>query len=326
MRKSFLGLSLVLVVLAVTGCFHKNQLPVAKADANPQTGLAPLNVQFSGTGSTDADGKIESYSWDFGDGSTGNGVTVSHTYTRKGTYEVTLTVKDNKGGAGRDDITITVDENKAPVAKIEAAPKKGVAPLDVDFDGSGSSDADGDALTYRWDFGDGSAEEEGTDELTSHTYTRDGTYTAKLTVRDTKGASSTDQVTITVEKKPVDTSKTDQASNEQVLIERTYGTTLEVGKTYTITVKATAKTDVSSMLISEELPTTLQKVEGDLKGFGINLAKGATITITYKVKPTQAGEILIAGKVFGIRSNGDQFNVPLVTKLQVKAATGSGSN
>jgi PKD repeat protein len=314
------------VGLALAGCFHKNQLPVAKADASPQTGLAPLNVQFSGASSTDADGKIESYSWDFGDGATGSGVTVSHTYTRKGTYEVTLTVKDNKGGTGRDDITITVDENKAPVAKIEAAPKKGTAPLDVDFDGSASSDADGDALTYRWDFGDGSPAEEGTDELTSHTYTRDGTFTARLTVRDTKGASSSDQVTITVEKKPVDTSKTDQASNEQVLMERTYATTLEVGKTYTITVKATAKTDVSSMLISEVLPDTLQKVEGDLKGFGINLARGATVTITYKVKPTQAGEITITGKVFGIRSNGDQFSVPLVTKLQVKAATGSGSN
>jgi hypothetical protein len=63
-----------------------------------------------------------------------------------------------------------------------------------------------------------------------------------------------------------------------------------------------------------------------LKTFGINLAQGATVTLTYKVRPTEAGEILIAGKAFGIKSNGEQFNVPLITKLQVKATTGSGSN
>jgi PKD repeat protein len=250
MKKSLFGLSLVLVALAMTGCFHKNQLPVAKADANPQTGLAPLTVQFSAAGSTDADGKIESYSWDFGDGANGAGVTTSHIYTRKGTFEVTLTVKDNKGGTARDDITITVDENNPPVAKMTAAPRTGFAPLEVDFDGSESSDPDGDSLTHRWDFGDGEFEDDA-DELTSHTYTKEGTYTARLTVRDTKGAQNSAQVTITVSKQPVSDTTTDKAENDQVLFQRTYPTTLEVGKTYTITVKATAKAAIASVLLSD---------------------------------------------------------------------------
>jgi chitodextrinase len=55
---------------------------------------------FNGTGSNDPDGSISSYSWNFGDGTTGSGAQVQHTYATKGTRTVTLTVTDNNGGTG----------------------------------------------------------------------------------------------------------------------------------------------------------------------------------------------------------------------------------
>jgi PKD repeat protein len=84
-----------------------NQPPVAAATANPTSGIAPLAVNFSGAGSSDPDGTISSYAWTFGDGGTGSGVTISHTYQNAGTYTATLTVTDNNGAANSKTLTIT---------------------------------------------------------------------------------------------------------------------------------------------------------------------------------------------------------------------------
>ena len=59
-----------------------------------------LTCDFDGTESSDPDGTIASYAWDFGDGTTGSGVMVSHTYAAAGTYTVMLTVTDNDGATG----------------------------------------------------------------------------------------------------------------------------------------------------------------------------------------------------------------------------------
>lgn len=73
------------------------ELPVARLTANPTTGAAPLEVSFNATASTAPPGQsIASYAWDFGDGSTGTGASVSHTYTRRGTYVATLTITDSQ--------------------------------------------------------------------------------------------------------------------------------------------------------------------------------------------------------------------------------------
>lgn len=78
-------------------------------------------------------------------------------------------------------------QNSPPLAAISATPAAGVAPLDVSFSAADSRDADGDPLSYSWDFGDGTT---GTGESTSHIYTAPGSYTARVTVSDGKLSDS----------------------------------------------------------------------------------------------------------------------------------------
>jgi len=85
-----------------------NQLPVAVASADPQNGNAPLAVQFSSDGSSDPDGAINAYAWDFGDGNTSSEANPSHTYTAPGTYDAVLVVTDNNGATGNASVTINV--------------------------------------------------------------------------------------------------------------------------------------------------------------------------------------------------------------------------
>ena len=90
-----------------------SQPPAAVLSATPTSGLAPLLVNFSASGSTDADGTIASYAWNFGDGNQGSGATASHTYTTPGTYTALLTVTDNAGLTASKSVTITAG---APVS------------------------------------------------------------------------------------------------------------------------------------------------------------------------------------------------------------------
>lgn len=90
-------------------------------------------------------------------------------------------------------IAYTADTNRAPVADIDASDTYGALPLEVDFDGRDSSDPDGDTLTYKWDFGDGTSS---TSSHPSKTFNTARDYTVKLTVSDGRGGSDTDSVKI----------------------------------------------------------------------------------------------------------------------------------
>lgn len=95
--------------------------------------------------------------------------------------------------------------NHAPVALLSALPLAGKAPLDVTLNGGDSSDEDGDALRYRFDFGDGSPVETDDSARRVHRYTQAGSYTARLVVIDSEGAESSNAATqtITVSTDPV---------------------------------------------------------------------------------------------------------------------------
>ena len=85
-----------------------NQPPVAVASASPENGNAPLTVQFSSNGSSDPDGTISVYAWDFGDGNTSSEANPSHTYTASGAYDAVLSVTDNNGATDNASVTINV--------------------------------------------------------------------------------------------------------------------------------------------------------------------------------------------------------------------------
>jgi glucose/arabinose dehydrogenase/PKD repeat protein len=84
-----------------------------------------------------------------------------------------------------------------PTARATAAPTSGAAPLTVSFDGSGSSDPQGDTLTYAWDLDDDGAFDDATGPTATWTYQDPRTYTPELRVTDPGGESDTQAVTIT---------------------------------------------------------------------------------------------------------------------------------
>lgn len=86
-----------------------NKEPVADAGSN-QTVYVNETVYFDGSESYDLDGSIMSWSWNFGDGNTASGVTVSHTYQEPGNYTVTLTVKDNRNAEISNTCSVEVRE------------------------------------------------------------------------------------------------------------------------------------------------------------------------------------------------------------------------
>ncbi len=155
-----------------------NEPPVA----NFTSTVDELDVSFNGGTSTDPDGSITAYAWNFGDGTSGTGATPQHTYNAPGTYPVTLTVTDNSGGTDSETKNVTVSSNQSPVAAFTSSSTD----LTASFNASGSRDPDGSITAYEWDFGDGSS---GSGATPQHSYPGPGTYQVELTVTDNAGAS-----------------------------------------------------------------------------------------------------------------------------------------
>jgi len=202
-RDNTYGHGLVNALAALNYTPVPNTPPVADAGGIDgfYEGIEDEPVTFDGSGSYDPDGDSLTYSWDFGDGSTGTGVSPSHTYTAGGEYTVTLVVNDGRADSESAEATVHITEvNDPPVAV--AGPDQSVYVGDtVSFDGSGSNDIDGTIASYLWDFGDGST---GSGVTPSHTtgYSAAGTYTVTLTVTDDDGAQATDTLIVTVSERP----------------------------------------------------------------------------------------------------------------------------
>ena len=158
-----------------------NQLPVAAFTPS----CTSLACSFDATASSDPDGTITAYAWDFGDSTSGAGPTPSHSYASAGSYTVTLTVTDDSGTTATTTATVTTTGGNArPTAAFTVA----CGALTCFFDGSASSDPDGTIASYAWDFGDGST---GTGTKPAHGYTTGATRTVTLTVTDNGGATGT---------------------------------------------------------------------------------------------------------------------------------------
>jgi PKD repeat protein len=195
-----------------------------------------VHFDASGTSDTPNDVPTLTYHWDFGDGTSAEGIAHDHSYPYAGLYNVILTVTDNDNAVGRDVIRVTVN-NIPPVA--EAGDDKEVFEDDiVFFDSLGTYDTQSDigSLEYSWDFGDGSL---GYGITASHIYTRKGVYVATLTVTDNNGVSDSDVAEVTVHN-VVPRATADIILEPPILGEGT------VGEGYTALFDASASTDTPS--------------------------------------------------------------------------------
>ncbi len=181
-----------------------NEAPKASASASTLSGNAPLAVTFDGSGSSDIDGDTLTYVWSFSDGTSANGVSTSKTFDEAGEYTATLTVTDPDGLDDSDSLTITVIKdqvNLPPLADISASTTSGLAPLDVTISGSGSTDPEGEVLTYSWDLGNGTT---ASGVSVSLTYEDAGSYDVTLTVTDIEGLTAKASITIDVSAPNID--------------------------------------------------------------------------------------------------------------------------
>ena len=173
------------------------EAPTANFTFSPQSGHAPLDVVFDGSGSSDSDGSVVAWTWNFGDGTVAaSGSSVPHRFASAGQYVVTLTVTDNDGQTGSITHTVVVEPpNTPPTAGFTFNPLSGLYPLTVTFDASASTDSDGYIDQYDWDFG---GEQNGAGQVTSYTFNLEGLYKISLTAYDDDGASSTATGTVEV--------------------------------------------------------------------------------------------------------------------------------
>jgi PKD repeat protein len=185
------------LVLGLTG------LGTACGDGNDPSNTPPaaaftptcvLLVCTFADGSTDADGQVTAYTWDFGDG-TAVAITrdAIHTYGTANTYPVRLTVTDNDGATSdlTQSILVHARTNVPPTAAFTSS----CAGLACSFTGLGT-DGDGTVVGFQWDFGDGAI---AATQNATHNYASAGTYAVELTVTDDGGATGhlSQQVTAT---------------------------------------------------------------------------------------------------------------------------------
>ena len=162
-----------------------NRPPTARFTWSPEKPVAGQTISFSNS-STDPDVDFLTYLWEFGDGTTSAEKEPKKIYTSPWSPTVTLTVTDHKGASDAWSQVITVTQGNRPPTpdftwQILNATQTS---LPVHFDGSRSTDLDGDALTYSWDFGDPRNTTAGSGVQPQHTYSQPGTYTVTLTVAD----------------------------------------------------------------------------------------------------------------------------------------------
>ncbi len=221
---------------AAVEVYAANQPPTAVING-PTQGLVGEALGFDGNNSNDSDGVIVKYEWDFGDGATANGVKVSHSYSKAGSYQVTLTVTDDGGWSASATLAVQIEEppaNQPPAAVIEG-PSHGLVGETLAFGGSGSSDSDGVIVRYAWDFGDGTTEDK---VMVTHVYTQSGSYQVTLTVTDDGGLSASATLAVQIEEPP---------ANQLPLAVIEGPMTAQVGQTVTFSGSSSSDSDGSIM-------------------------------------------------------------------------------
>jgi PKD repeat protein len=174
----------------------ENMDPVADFSYDPLSPEVDEIIQFTDS-STDSDGTVVGWSWDFGDGSFSTQQHPQHSYVSDGVYTVSLTVTDDEGATDtKVKQIVVVLPNEAPVADFSYTPESPLVDEIIQFTDS-SMDPDGTVVGWSWVFGDGSSS---ILQHPTHVYSSEGTYMVSLTVTDDDGATDTITKEIIVEK------------------------------------------------------------------------------------------------------------------------------
>ena len=206
-----------MIITVITNASPEASFTVSSSAVVIAEGDSSVQVDFDASASSD-DGTIESWTWDFGDGTAGSGESISHSYTAAGVYYAELTVTDDNGAADTagQSITVNSSSNNAPSADAGADQT-----VDADTDGteitlSGSGiDGDGSISSYAWSFYSAPENSSLSDsdiadadaasasfDVASETGTPDQSagyvYVLELQVTDDDGATAVDFVEITV--------------------------------------------------------------------------------------------------------------------------------
>jgi len=171
-----------------------NQSPTASFTFSPTSPQVGTSVSFNASGSSDPDGTITLYAWDFDNNGTtdATGITASRSFGAPGTYTVRLTVTDDDGATGTTtrQVSVATVPNQSPTASFTFSPTSPQVGTSVSFNASGSNDPDGFLTLYAWDF-DNNGTTDATGITASRSFGAPGTYTVRLTVTDDDGATGT---------------------------------------------------------------------------------------------------------------------------------------
>jgi PKD repeat protein len=172
--------------------------PTPKFIFSPTSPKEEDEVLFDASSSTDSDGQIVSYRWDFGDGETGYGVRTTHSFVVARAYQVVLTVTDNQGlSASTAPVAVTIGAADKAGPAFTFSPSAPSPHHAVFFNASASTvPPDRKIRSYDWDFGDGSPHGSGVE--IAHTYGAEGDYAVTLVLTDDTGRKTVTSQTVTV--------------------------------------------------------------------------------------------------------------------------------
>jgi PKD repeat protein len=176
-----------------------NAAPVAQFTSTPTPAAVMTNVIFDASTSTDEGvpcGSACSYTWDFGDATSGTGVFVTHSFRTSGVFQVRLTVSDARGASGSSAVPMTIGGGTPPTVTFTVSPSTPAVNQTVFFNAEGARAATGRRLvSYDWSFGNGRTSSGVTAQ---QSYGTAGSYAVTLTVTDDAGGKTTVSQSVTV--------------------------------------------------------------------------------------------------------------------------------